>query len=140
MILFIDDEKRYVKNYIEALEEVGFEVNYINNVGDALEFIKSEESKKIELIVLDVMMPSGKIFTNEETDEGLNTGIGFYKKFRDNFPNTKVFMLTNVTRENVREFFEGQKDCFFDRKDDIMPVGFAKKVKDILLRNTSDSF
>ena len=129
MILFIDDEKRYVKNYIEELEEVGFEVNYINNVGDALEFIKSKESKKIESIVLDVMMPSGKIFTNEETEEGLNTGIEFYKKFRDNFPNTKVFVLTNVSREDVRDFFEEQKDCFFARKDNIMPVEFAKKVK-----------
>ena len=46
MILYIDDERRYVKNYIEELEEVGFEVNYLNNVGTALEFIKSEESKK----------------------------------------------------------------------------------------------
>ena len=67
MILFIDDEKRYVRNYIEELEEIGFEVNYINNVVDALKFIKSEESKKLEAVVLDVMMPSGEIFTDEET-------------------------------------------------------------------------
>jgi len=130
MILFIDDEKRYVKNYIEELEEgkegeeVGFEVNYINNVGNALEFIKSEESKKIEAIVLDIMMPSNGFFADDEVE----IGIQFYNECRKHFPDTKVFVLTNVSREDVREFFEKQKDCYFDRKDDIMPVEFAKKV------------
>lgn len=133
MILFIDDEKRYVKNYIEELEkveEVGFEVNYINNVGNALEFIKSEESKKIEAIVLDVMMPSNGFFVDDEVE----IGIQFYNEYRKHFPHTKVFVLTNVSREDVREFFEKEKDCFFDRKEDIMPVEFAKKVYQELRR------
>jgi DNA-binding NarL/FixJ family response regulator len=124
MILFIDDEKRYVKNYIEELESVRFEVNYLNNVGDALEFIKSEESKKIEAIILDAMMPFNEGFADEEA----KVGIEFYKKFREDFPNTKVFVLTNVSREDVRDFFDKQKDCYFDRKDDSMPVEFATKV------------
>lgn len=124
MILFIDDEKRYVKNYVEELVEIGFKVNYINNVGDALEFIKSEESKKIEAVVLDVMMPSNGFFPDDEVE----IGIQFYNRFRENFPNTRVFVLTNVSREDVRDFFEKQKDCYFDRKDDIMPVEFSQKV------------
>ncbi len=125
MILFIDDEKRYVKNYIEELQEIGFEVKYINNVADALEFIKSEEGKQIESIVLDVMMPFDKGFASEEA----KVGIEFYKRFREFFPKNSVFVLTNVSREDVKEFFEEQKDCYFDRKDDIMPFEFAKKVK-----------
>ena len=124
MILFIDDEKRYVKNYVEELVEIGFEVNYINNVGNALEFIKSEESKKIEAIVLDVMMPSNGFFPDDEVE----IGIQFYERFREFFPKTKVFILTNVSREDVREFFEKEKHCFFNRKEDIMPVEFSQKV------------
>lgn len=124
MILFIDDEKRYIKNYIEELESIGFEVNYINNVGDALEFIKSEESKKIEAIVLDVMMPSNGFFADGEVE----IGIQFYNECRNCFQYAKVFILTNVSREDVREFFEKQKDCYFDRKDDIMPVEFSQKI------------
>lgn len=134
MILFVDDEKRYTKNYIEEIKEIGFKVSYMNNVGEALAFIKSKESKDIEAIVLDVMMPSGVDFTDEETEEDLNTGIEFYKKVREVYPNVKVFVLTNVSREKVRKFFENQKDCYFDRKDDLdlMPTGFAAKVREVL--------
>ena len=129
MILFIDDEKRYVRNYIEELEE-NFVVKYFNNVGDALEFIVSEESKEIEALVLDIMMPSNGFFVDDEVE----IGIQFYFKFRENFPETKVFILTNVSRGDVRDLFEKEKNCFFYRKDYTMPVEFAEKVNDILLK------
>ena len=64
----------------------------------------------------------------------LKIGIDFYERFRVIFPKTIVFILTNVSREDVRDFFEKQKNCFFDRKDDIMPIEFAKKVNDFLLK------
>ena len=51
MILFIDDEKKYVRNYIEELESLGFEVKYIKYINEAFDFIKSEDAENLEAIV-----------------------------------------------------------------------------------------
>ena len=74
------------------------------------------------------MMPSIKGYADKESDVGME----FYKRFRKYFPETKVFVLTNVSRGEVREFFEIQENCDFYRKDDIMPVEFSIKVNTIL--------
>ena len=128
MILFIDDEKKYVRNYIEELESFGYEVKYIKYVNEAFDFIQSEEAENLEAIVLDAMMPSDEGYADKESDVGME----FYKRFRKYFPETKVFVLTNVSREEVREFFENQENCDFYRKDDIMPVEFSIKVNTVL--------
>jgi DNA-binding NarL/FixJ family response regulator len=131
MILFIDDERRYVRNYIEELQLVGFEIKFINNLADAENYIQLVERDNIELLVLDVMMPSGKLAIIEEYDEELDNGLGFYKIFRSVFPKTKVFILTNVTRQNVRDFFEKEKNCvFFEKDGDISD--FVRRVKEEL--------
>lgn len=128
MILFVDDERRYVNNYIEELESAGTEVKYIRNIESALELFQSEEGKNIEVLVLDAMMPFDEGFAEEEA----KVGMELYNRFREHFPKVPVFILTNVSRGDVREFFENQSDCYFNRKDETYPVEFSQKVGQVL--------
>ncbi len=45
MILFIDDEHRGVKPYIEELQFSGYEVKFKDNIDDALDFYKNKQEK-----------------------------------------------------------------------------------------------
>lgn len=134
MILFIDDERKYIKGYIEELEYLGFKVRHINEIKESLAFINSAESEEIDLLVLDVMMPLGEDFIDEE-DENLDNGIKVYEEFRKRFPTKKIFVLTNVTRQYIVDYFERDANCNFIRKDDeVLPVEFAKLIQEELKR------
>lgn len=129
MILFVDDEPEYIENYQTALEESNFDVEAIPDVDEALEFVK-ENSKKIDGIVLDIMMSFGQGFDEKETERGTRTGVVFYKRIRETLPQTPVFVLTNVSDPKVEDFFETEENCYyyFKRK----PFEFAKFVRNKL--------
>lgn len=129
MLLFIDDEPEYIENYELALNDMGFEVNIISDIDEALNFIKSPPDD-LEAIILDIMMSFGNSFDEKETEQGTRTGIYFYKKIRENLPQIQIFPLTNVTDETVKNHFEGDENCHFTFKK--KPFEFAKLVKKTL--------
>ena len=129
MILFVDDEPEYIENYEIALEESAFDVEAISDVDEALDFVK-ENKKKIDGIVLDIMMSFGHYFDEQETAQGTRTGISFYKKIREMLPKIPVFVLTNVSDHKVEEYFETQENCYYYYKK--KPFEFAKFVRNKL--------
>jgi DNA-binding response OmpR family regulator len=74
MILFVDDERRRMQSYVEELRFSGYDVEFKSDVDDALIFF-NENHEKLELLILDVMMPTGNSFDNQQADNGLRTGI-----------------------------------------------------------------
>jgi CheY-like chemotaxis protein len=81
MILFVDDETRRMKSYVQELQLLDYDVNFESNIDDALIFFESNH-KQIELVVLDVMMPTGNSFSEDRSDYGLRTGICFHERIR----------------------------------------------------------
>jgi len=129
MILLIDDEPEYIKNYKIALEDEKFQTELITNVDEALSFIHTKKSE-IEAIILDIMMPYGDSFSGEETNGGTRTGARFYYKIREVLPNTPIFILTNVSDENIEEQFSNDKNCSFHTKG--RPFAFAETIRNRL--------
>jgi CheY-like chemotaxis protein len=101
MILFIDDEERYVENICDELKFLGKEVEFCDGVDKALSILAV--SRNLEVIVCDVMMPHGDSFSAEETDENARTGLLFVRRIRANGIKVPVVLLTNDEREHVRE-------------------------------------
>ena len=131
MILFIDDELRQMENYIEELRLSGHEVEFKNNVDDALIFLEINIAK-LKIIILDIMMPPGKLFQNGDVEYGLRTGVKFYRKIRTLSNKIKVVVLTNVSDEKVAEQFQNEKNCWFFPKEEILPYQLAEKVRAIV--------
>lgn len=132
MILIIDDEPQYIKNYNIALEENGFQTKLITDVDEALEFVSTKHAD-LQAIILDIMMPYGNSFSDEETSGGTRTGNVLYSMIRKKMPQLPVFILTIISDESVKAQFEDDSDCHFFPKR--KPFIFAAEVKSLLSGN-----
>jgi CheY-like chemotaxis protein len=133
MIVFVDDEKRRASTYAEELNDAGYEIVIITQTDEALEFIENN-AERIELLVLDIMMPPGKSLKGVDTQDGLRTGIYFSRVVERKLPNLPIVILTNVRAEDVDEQFPEQfpdKNRYLE-KTDYFPVQFLDKVKEFV--------
>lgn len=131
MILFVDDEKREMHSYVTELYFSGYEVSFENNVDDALTFVAANLNR-IDLLILDIMMPPGSSFKDVDTEDGLRTGVRFYERIRENAPNLPVMIFTNVSDECVAERFRREAKCRFLQKKNYLPYQLVEKVKEML--------
>ena len=131
MILFVDDERRPIMPYMEELERSGYEVHLETSADDALNFVRSNAGR-IDLIVLDIMMPYGKGFTADETEEGRRTGVHLFRRLRQENGKVPVIVFTNVSARPVEEAFAGKPACRFLRKIDYFPFELREEVVTML--------
>ena len=99
-ILLIDDEKLPMNYYIRAFKLRNFDVKQFYDPDSAMEYIQ-QKKPQIKAIILDIMMLPGKKYTNEDTDNGLRTGVLLYKDLRTYYPDTPLIFLTNVSRPYI---------------------------------------
>jgi CheY-like chemotaxis protein len=133
MILFIDDEARRMKSYVEELKFSGYEVEFKSDVDSALAFFTTNEGHTA-LIILDVMMPTGLSFNDiASAEHGLRTGVSFHDKIRQSNSNIPMIVLTNVGQSDI-SYIESDT-TFFVEKATTLPCDLAEKVNLILLKN-----
>jgi CheY-like chemotaxis protein len=149
MILFVDDEPRYISSFVEELElEFGKDkINCSKDVDEALDFF-NHNSNEIKIIILDEMMPPGKTFKNGLTQTGLRTGLFFYKHIRQNFPDLPIIIFTNIPddytfSDSANHFEIGEiskkfkedidnRKALYLQKEDLFPYELAAIVRKIL--------
>lgn len=130
MILFVDDEMREVRDYVEELELSDYVVTFKDDPSEALDFFY-ENLDAITLLILDLMMPPGSNFEGMNTEMGLRTGVCFYEKIRKKAPDLWVFILTNVSDDAVARLFPNEDKCRFLRKEEVFPIQLVEKVKEV---------
>jgi CheY-like chemotaxis protein len=94
-ILLIDDDLAPIHYYLRALREAGHPVEHKRGPDEAIEYL-DKKADQVDLIILDVMMPGGKAFADEKTDEGMTIGLFLLKKIRAKRPNLPILILTNL--------------------------------------------
>ena len=133
MILIVDDERRYIDQYKLELVLCGYndQVRLETNVDAALEFAEGNLAG-IQLLILDIMMPSGQSFKGTNTDSGLRTGVQFYERIRKQAPTLPVIILTNVGDPELEARFERETYCWFMKKTNYYPHEFVEEVQKIV--------
>lgn len=133
MILIVDDEKRYIDQYILELVLSGYDdrVRLETNVDAAMRYFV-ENLSRVELLVLDIMMPPGEDFDDDVAQSGLRTGVEFFDRVRRLSRDLPVIILTNVGDPELATRFEQEKNCWFMRKTDYLPYQFAHEVQQIV--------
>ena len=131
MILFVDDEGRYMDSYRAELMLAGYDVSFQKDVDWALPFLV-EHLDDVELLILDIMMPPGQSFQDAETHGGLRTGVPFYEKIRELAPRLPVIIFTNVSDEQLAKRFRAEANCRFLRKENFLPYELVATVREIL--------
>jgi CheY-like chemotaxis protein len=136
MILFVDDDKRRMESYVQELKFSGYQVKFKSEIDDAFNFYENNR-EDIQLVILDVMMPVGENFSDQSAAEnGLRTGICFYRKIREKQSNLPVIILTNVNRTELLDIKNpDMAEAIILEKISLAPFVLAEKVIDILGSN-----
>lgn len=131
MILFVDDDLRSLRPYCDELEHRGREYKLVGSVDEAMRVL-SQHAADIELVVWDMMMPSGKVFAGKDLDGGLRTGEHFYQSFRNVRPDVPAMLFTNRNVGQLDGPFKSDPRCECRMKEDLLPSEFADRVEQLL--------
>ena len=115
-ILFIDDLSKKDSNYISVLE-TEYDVDVTAYIATARK--KLLPPQIYELIVLDIMMPTLGLFTEEETKNGLITGLVYYEKELKDMNIPVLFWSRNENFEKEVEEKKWVNTRFLQRNLDI---------------------
>lgn len=130
MLLMVDEGRSEMQTILEELRYAGFEVEWKTDIDAALEFFVLNR-RNIDLLILDVMMPPGRAFRDEDTQDGLRTGLFFYDRIRAMEPELPVVILTNFPDERAMQKYRGA-NCEVFRKIDLFPHELAEEIDRIL--------
>ena len=131
MILFVDDDKRDMESFYEELKLSGYNVDFHSDV-DAAFAAYQKNLDRIELLILDVMMPPGKEFEQEKVNGGLRTGLRFYERVRSLDAELQIIIFTNLSDEPFMESFANDERCCVLQKEDYLPFELANFITEIL--------
>jgi CheY-like chemotaxis protein len=92
-VLFVDDDRRLILVYAEAIREVDMKPEVVHNPDDALAYLRTD--KPAAVIVWDMMMLPGKAFADVDTEGGTSTGRFLYRAMRQLRPDAAFILLTN---------------------------------------------
>jgi CheY-like chemotaxis protein len=131
LVLVIDDNQLPTVYYVRDLEQQGFEVKHFFEPDTALAFAKKERAG-IVAVLLDIMMPPGKKYQQQDTNEGLRTGVLLYPDLRRLLPDVPVIVLTNVTDEQTLGQFREGPLLKVAQKLDYPPFELAQLVSEVV--------
>jgi CheY-like chemotaxis protein len=132
-ILWVDADKALLSGYVDELvERGGFEVEFVDNVDDAVARVR-DPRQQYSLVIWEMIMPPGKIFGGRRIDtaDGLTTGRCFQALVKDCLPSIKTLLFTTF-REIVLEWNIHDEGMYALGKRDYKPEQFVARVYAIM--------
>ena len=108
--LIVDDEHLAMRGYVNELKAAAFDVKQCFDPDKSLKYVR-DHYFSIIAIVLDIMLPAGERFRNENTMNGLITGLHLYRDLKSRCPRVPFLFLTNVPNDVLSDIL--------DRFDDV---------------------
>jgi predicted nucleotide-binding protein len=133
-ILFVDDDRFLSIVYVDALRDEGYEVVEASGVDSAISLARDRD---FDAVILDIMLPPGRSFTNLETQGGFKTGIALARRLREMLPAAGIVALTMSTDPEVQEWFTSDDTVAYADKKSVLPNQLARIVKNLLEGNQS---
>lgn len=117
-VLCIEDDRFIGEMYVRALNQAGYQVDWVLSGNDGLAAAKS---KDYDYILLDIMLPEKK--GNEVIEE--------LRGEKDLIPNAKVLILTNFDEDDkAREALQQKVEAYLI-KADITPRKLLEIIKEL---------
>jgi CheY-like chemotaxis protein len=131
MILFVDDDMIYIRDYLEELSDA-YDVHHEHSIDTAFEFI-IKNSRKIKLLVLDMMIPSGDLLKDKDNDNGRRTGRLLIEELKNSVDLTAfpIIVFTHVNIQNLQSEVSGISVHKL-QKEDFTPYQFSLRVIELL--------
>jgi len=102
-ILSVDEDVGILQSHYDHLEMIGHHDLVIAT--DPEETIEAIErwGDGINLIILDIMLPVGRMFNFEEANLGLTTGVLLLEQIQSRLPDIPIIVLTAIANEEVKK-------------------------------------
>ena len=110
LVLCVDDDIDHFEIIERFLGESGFDVVTLNEIEQALDFLKSSEAERVSVILLDSIMAYGyglnPPYNKRVTNDGRHTGLCLAKDIREGRRNIRVrpdipiIIYTNIRNDN----------------------------------------
>ncbi len=136
-VLWVDDEKGLLSGYREELIEQGFDLDFVDNLDDAVKKIQ-DPTREYDIVIWDMSMPPGEYFRafGAQLNGGMSAGRLFHQLVRRTSPNTKTVLFTNF-RDIVVDWDNPASGEFAVAKRDYRPWRLAELLNTILLESSS---
>lgn len=132
-VIAIDDVVAWTEDYESALavhSEFDVDVLVANTPEGGLQLIR--DTPDVDVIILDMMMPSGTMFTDEETQLGRFTGVVVAERIRRIQPYVPIVLLSDASLEEVRSACKKLEkrlfNCIFFSKSSLQSRRLAEKM------------
>lgn len=131
MILFLDDDEGELTPYLEAMQEAGLDAGLMTSVDGFVAELGSI-AQALELVVLDMAMPTGRTFADEKTNGGLRTGEFLYMLIRERLPHVPIVVFTNRSLHRLPRQLTEDDNCWCHGKNDLLPTEFVEMIRSTL--------
>ena len=140
-ILWLDNDRGFLHQHRDFLASNGFDVVPFETAIEAEQAIRDPQAS-FDLLILDVMVPTWSAdeeitYSPEETDQGYQTGLVFWKRNKELLATrgTPVLVFTVRLDESIRQEFKaaGLPDANFASKNELTkPPEFLDKVRSLM--------
>lgn len=125
VIMLIDDEVRIMEDLMLKLS-LTHQVIYASSAKDAFDKMAAT---KVDLAIVDMQIGGTGVWSPSETNDYKSTGVNILKKIREEYPQTKLAILSGTKHDIPLE--AAQMADLFMRKP-ILPSVFNKRILDVL--------
>jgi CheY-like chemotaxis protein len=124
-IVWIEEDTYIIRSVVRPLEDRGYQIDVVENMHDALERI--DDLKKCDLILLDIILPTGTVDWEEEN----HVGLAILRRLRAQGVTTPVIALTVVRKTETTEALHALGVKHILHKP-VLPSELEKKVLQVL--------
>lgn len=131
-IALIDDELVAMRIYRLELELEGYEVLQYKSVDEIEPLISTEKNEPIDLFIIDIVLPSGSVYSDKNPDLGLRTGLFLAQDIRKKYIDIPIILFTNWQFEDLQKAAKRLSirlgNCIFLYKHDYLPFELVDMV------------
>jgi serine/threonine protein kinase/DNA-binding NarL/FixJ family response regulator len=116
-LLWVEDDLFIQQRIKPKLEDMGYAVLTANDPDSAMDLF-ARHLANISLVILDVMMPSGKRFNEKQTMGGFETGVVLARWIRERSPMMPLVAFSLSTEHEATEWFLRHGSAYVEKSYD----------------------
>lgn len=130
-IFWVDDDiKSFTRPYYEELKDEGYEIREFIEPDSALEYFKNHHNE-FSCAIIDLMLPTGKTFTAEQTELGTRTGKFLIEELRKIDKNNLPMIILSIVGDRDIMDWSSKNQIEYLKKSKTFPRELLTIVKEL---------
>lgn len=142
-ILWLDNDEAFVAAFAGRLREI-YDITLRSTVSEAeaavAQAMSQDDKRAFDLVILDVMIPTespleDEAYPPDATDDGLRTGLLFYKRMREKLAGTVFMIFTVRIDKDIKRAFQESglpPGNFVNKREVPHWPDFERKVRELI--------